>query len=144
MHPKFIEVILKTKRRIVAESTYFTETYGGLGACSYTDHINEIMMERNLKHLTHVFYGAPIHVIKPNIARTENDDPFDPGKKRIRAFIPPVLVAAAFASNPIRDGTNSLLAIAWYQHRYDCFLEDTIRPQIEAIDWNALARDWEL
>jgi hypothetical protein len=142
MHPQFIEVTLKTKRRIVAECMYFTKTYGGLMTCSYTDHANAIVMERNLKQLTHVFHGGSVHVIKPSIVRTEEDDLFDPDNKCIREVIPPVLVAAAFDSDPIRDGDGSILAIAWYQNSYNCFLEETIRPEIEAIDWDTLAHDW--
>ncbi|MGZ4963027.1 MAG: hypothetical protein ACXWKG_11480 [Limisphaerales bacterium] len=133
---------MKTKRRIVAEIVYLSQTYGGLMTCSYTDDVNEVVIERKLKALTHVFFGGSIHLIKPVITRHETNDPFHPGQKRIWAMMPPVMVAACFASKPVRDGDGSLLVIAWFQNSTTCLLEDAIRPEIEAVNWEEWAHDW--
>ena len=139
----FIDIALRAKRTAFADRVHLAYTYEGLMEGKPSDEVNARILAGVPKQMSKVFGDLPIHIEAPEFSRIEEDHPFFKGQRRMVSSMPPVMVAARFISySAVREGDASALVIVWFQHACSPLLDEALRPRLEAVDWEANAKDF--
>ena len=126
-----IRIRLQTGREMWCRRYDIAETYEGFDLRTPSELCNDMML-KVASQAAHRYFGDwPLHIIQP-IRRTGEVD------------YPSVRITARFASSPIRQDMHlsSLVAI-WFQEEQTPVPDDAARLDLQGIDWESLAIDYQ-
>ena len=117
-------------RSVYLDSLDYSRTYGGLLEGRPNADMNARITARACEKTNY-----PPHLVAPVV---DNSDPDHPA-------LPPVqIVVEVWCNDPIGDGMGSHAAIIWYRDAWDSqSLTDVVFDGIRAVDWNAVAKDFD-
>lgn len=134
-------ITLNTGREITLQSFWQEYVYEGTSGGPPSRIINERIIHHVLERAI-----KPVHLIRPiQMPISDNEDcPWFLGEPYT---LPQISCVARFHSQPpARDPAMwaSSLTIIWFQETFAFPIAPEILSQIQSINWNALAEDWDL
>ena len=139
------EVQLRTGREITVSEFRQLSTYEGQLEGLPTKEKNERLLQRLSNDETLASYGVPLAVLPPTESLIElppdYEYPFG-----TPAALPSVMVVARFTSmSPTNkgEGDASGLTVAWFQEGFSWPPPAEVLSQLEALDWEHLAGNFE-
>jgi hypothetical protein len=155
-----MELVLRSGRKIALARLDQSRTYEGLLAGEPHREDNDKIVERLVDKAHRLEAIGEPHLIVPvrtafqarrpshRVLRAIGARPrlvTDPGQFRDYERLPAIASMGVFDSGPLhRAGSEpfSSLTLAWFQDAFGPPVADPVRSQIEALDWERLAKDW--
>jgi hypothetical protein len=142
MPSDFPTLKLKWELEVFADEIHIGRTYAGLLEGVPHDKLNKDILASLPEQMQSIFGAAPVYVLPPEIERRSEPHPM--GGSRQIALMPSVQLAARFISydSLTPDGDASQVIIVWHQHTLTPLIADSVRIQLERLNWADIAQDF--
>ncbi len=126
-----IRIRVHTGRNLWCYRYDIARTYEGFDLRTPSELCNDMMLKVALQGAHRYFGEWPAAIIQPVRQAGEVD-------------YPPVRITARFESEPIhRDMHKSSLVVIWFQEEHMRVPDDTAHLELQGIDWESLAADYQ-
>ncbi|MEU0086257.1 hypothetical protein [Streptomyces sp. NPDC006274] len=138
-------IVLASGRLIELSELRLSSTYGGMLEGYPCKPVNDLKTRGLLRTVERAFPAAPVHLVAPSREYPEQAaGAFGPVE-----VLPSVACVGSFRStavDPDHDPVlyRSALTVVWFQPTTDVPSGDGADPALRDIDWEELARDYEL